>query len=87
MRSSGAPSSPTLPGRPETTPPACLKSTSDRPIWLEALKDHIVGSVGIDLDAFQYAPFNQQGGLARAYTVFGTDLQPLLEELNLESVG
>ena len=61
--------------------------TEEQQQWLEAIKDHIAGSVSIDLDAFQYAPFNQQGGLARAYAVFGADLQPLLEELNLELVG
>ena len=49
-----------------------------------AIKDHITGSVSIDLDAFQFAPFNQQGGLARAYALFGAGLQSLLEELNLE---
>ncbi len=61
--------------------------TEEQQQWLEAIRDHIAGSVSIDLDAFQYAPFNQQGGLARAYAVFGADLQPLLEELNLELVG
>ena len=55
--------------------------------WLESIKDHIAGSVSIDLDAFQYTPFNQRGGLARVYAVFGDELQPLLEELNLELVG
>ena len=55
--------------------------------WLEAIKDHIAGSVSIDLDAFQYAPFSQQGGLARAFDLFGEGLQPLLEELNLELAG
>ncbi len=61
--------------------------TGEQRQWLEAIKDHIAGSVSIDLDAFQYAPFNQQGGLARAYDLFGAGLQPLLEELNLELVA
>ena len=61
--------------------------TDEQQRWLEAIKDHIAGSVNIDLEAFQYAPFNQLGGLLRAYTLFGDDLQPLLEELNLELVG
>ena len=31
---------------------------------------------------FQYAPFNQQGGLGKAYELFGEELGGLLEELN-----
>ncbi len=55
--------------------------------WLEAIKNHIAGSVSIDLDAFQYTPFSQQGGLARAFDLFGEGLQPLLEELNVALAG
>ena len=51
--------------------------------WLEDFRDHIAGSVSIDLNDFQYAPFNQHGGLPRAYVLFGEDLPQLLEELNL----
>ena len=61
--------------------------TDEQRQWLEAIKDHIAGSVSIDLEAFQYAPFSQQGGLARAFELFGEELQPLLEELNLELAG
>ncbi len=51
--------------------------------WLEDIRDHIAGSVSIELDAFDLAPFNQKGGLARAYTLFGEELTQILEELNL----
>ena len=51
--------------------------------WLEDIRDHIAGSVSIGLDAFDLAPFNQQGGLARAYALFGEELTKILEELNL----
>ena len=61
--------------------------TEEQRQWLKAIKDHIAGSVSIDFEAFQYAPFNQQGGLARAVALFGAELQPLLEELNAELVG
>ena len=54
---------------------------------MEAIRDHIAGSVSIELNDFQYAPFNQRGGLARVYAVFGDALPGLLEELNLELVG
>ena len=54
--------------------------------WLEAIRDHIAGSVSIEPGDFEYAPFNQQGGLMGAHTVFGDDLQSIIDELNLELV-
>ena len=55
--------------------------------WLETIRDHIAGSVSMEMGDFQYAPFNQQGGLARAHALFGEKLPGLLEELNLELVA
>ena len=60
--------------------------TAEQRRWLEAIRDHIAGSVSIEPADFQYAPFNQQGGLMGAYNVFGDDLQSILDELNLELV-
>ena len=61
--------------------------TAEQLRWLEDIRDHIAGSVSIEMGDFQYAPFVQEGGLARAYAVFGDELPGLLEELNLELVG
>ena len=61
--------------------------TEEQLRWLEAIRDHIAGSVSIELNDFQYAPFNQRGGLARVYAVFGDALPGILEELNLELVA
>ena len=61
--------------------------TEEQRRWLEAIRDHIAGSVSIELSDFQYAPFSQQGGLAHAHSVFGEELASLLEELNLELVA
>ena len=61
--------------------------TDEQLRWLEAIRDHIAGSVGIEMSDLQYAPFNQQGGLMRAYAIFGDDLQKLLDELNVELVA
>ena len=58
--------------------------TQEQVQWLEAIRDHIAGSVNIEMGDFQYAPFNQQGGLGRAYELFGDDLTGLIEELNVE---
>ena len=59
--------------------------TQEQARWLEGIRDHIAGSVSMELGDFQYAPFNQRGGLGRAYDLFGEELPSLLEELNPES--
>jgi len=61
--------------------------TEDQVRWLEAIRDHIAGSVSMEMGDFQYAPFNQQGGLGKAYELFGDELGTLLEELNGALVG
>ncbi len=50
--------------------------------WLEMIRDHIAASLTIEPEDFELAPFNQQGGLGRAHSVFGERLNPLLRELN-----
>ncbi len=57
--------------------------TDEQRQWLEAIKDHIAGSVSIEPGDLQYAPFAQRGGIGRAQTLFGDGLASLLEELNL----
>ncbi len=61
--------------------------TQEQLRWLEAIRDHIAGSVGMELGDFRYAPFVQEGGLGRAYDLFGEDLPALLEDLNVELVA
>ena len=61
--------------------------TEEQVRWLEAIRDHIAGSVSMEMGDFQYAPFTQQGGLGRAYDLFGDELPDLLEELNGELVA
>ena len=58
--------------------------TDEQRQWLEAIRDHIAGSVSIEMGDLQYAPFNQQGGLLQAYAIFGDQLQSILDELNVE---
>ncbi len=50
--------------------------------WLDAIKDHIANSLFIDSKDFEYAPFNQLGGLGKAYQLFGDNLPSILGELN-----
>ena len=50
--------------------------------WLEMIRDHIATSLEIDMDAFEYTPFVEEGGLGKAVQVLGKDLRVLLDELN-----
>ena len=49
--------------------------TDEQVRWLEAIRDHIAGSVSMTPSNFQYAPFNQQGGLGKACELFGEELE------------
>lgn len=49
---------------------------------LDGIKDHIASSLAIDSEDFSDIPFNQLGGLGRAYELFGDSLTSILEELN-----
>jgi type I restriction enzyme R subunit len=55
--------------------------TDDQRRWLEMIRDHIAGSLGIEADDFELSPFAQAGGLGRVYQLFGEDLGPVLEDL------
>ena len=46
--------------------------TEEQMQWLLAIKDHIASSPMIEQDDFEYAPFNQFGGIGRAYELFGS---------------
>lgn len=58
------------------------KFTDEERQWLEAIRDHIATSLTIEAEDFEYEPFVQRGGLGKAVQVFGSDLQPILKELN-----
>ncbi len=61
--------------------------TAEQVQWLEAIRDNIAESVEMELNDFEYVPFNQWGGLHRAHTLFGDELPQILDELNLELVA
>ena len=61
--------------------------TDEQVGWLEDIRDHIAGSVSMEMGDFEYAPFTQQGGLSKAYELFGEKLLAIVEELNVELVG
>ena len=46
------------------------------------IKDHIASSVSIEMNDFENVPFNQMGGIVKAYQLFGQELDNILAELN-----
>jgi type I restriction enzyme R subunit len=50
--------------------------------WLEMIRDHIAANLSIEMDDFDYSPFEQQGGRGKAHKVFGDRLNLIIEELN-----
>jgi len=61
--------------------------TAEQRRWLDLIKDHLVTSLGISAEDFDYTPFSQAGGLGKAVQVFGAGLIELLNELNRELVA
>ena len=52
--------------------------------WLGLIGEHLAQNLTIDEDDFDYFPiFERLGGKGRALRIFGGQLQPLIEELNL----
>jgi type I restriction enzyme R subunit len=46
------------------------------------MRDHIATSVEMTVEDLDYAPFAEEGGLARAVQVFGNELSHVLSTLN-----
>jgi type I restriction enzyme, R subunit len=55
--------------------------TNEQRQWLELIRDHIAANLSIEMDDFDYAPFNQRGGLGRVHQVFGEHLTAIVHEL------
>ncbi len=56
--------------------------TSDQMAWLELIRDQIGASLAVSPESFDLAPFFQRGGVARAYQLFGDELEDLVTEMN-----
>ncbi len=50
--------------------------------WLEMIKDQIASSLTIEMEDFEYAPFQAKGGAIKAHQLFGEELTGILAELN-----
>jgi type I restriction enzyme, R subunit len=61
--------------------------TPEQMEWLRLMKDHIASSCAVGRTHFNYAAFAAKGGLQKAWGVFGEQLDPLMDEMNLELVA
>lgn len=61
--------------------------TQEQLNWLEKIKNHIAESIEITTDDFEYAPFDQMGGLGKASKVFGNRFDKIMEELSMGLVA
>jgi type I restriction enzyme, R subunit len=60
------------------------KFSAEQGWWLEGIRDHVIASLEIGRDDFEFTPFKENGGIGKAYQLFGEELWPMLEELNEE---
>ncbi len=55
----------------------------EQTLWLQKIRDHIISSLSIEIEDFDYAPFDNLGGLGKYYKLFNKDYINLLDELNV----
>lgn len=64
-----------------------VQFTQEQLRWLEKIKNHIAESVEITTEDFEYAPFDQMGGLGKVSKVFGNKFEKIISELSQELVA
>jgi type I restriction enzyme R subunit len=58
------------------------KFTEEQMEWLRLIKEQVINSFHIDMEDFDYNPFNAIGGLAKMWQLFGQETNEIIEELN-----
>ena len=61
--------------------------TEEQMEWLRLIKDRISDSFTIEVEDFEYVPFDGKGGLGKFYQLFGESYKQLLIELNYALVA
>lgn len=59
-----------------------LKFTEEQMEWLRMVKDQIATSFHMDVDDFDYEPFDAKGGLGKMWQLFGKKMHEIVDELN-----
>lgn len=50
--------------------------------WLRMIRDHIAGSIRIEVEDLDLSPFDAAGGLGRMFALFGEDYAAVMDEMN-----
>ncbi|MDP2828863.1 MAG: type I restriction-modification enzyme R subunit C-terminal domain-containing protein [Sulfuricellaceae bacterium] len=61
--------------------------TPEQTEWLRLMKEHIASSCSISREDFDYAELAGKGGLQKVWTVFGEQIDGLMDEMNEELVA
>jgi len=59
-----------------------IQFTEEQMEWLRMIKDHIMTSLKITPEHFNFTPFDALGGIGKFYQEFGEDYDKILKELN-----
>ncbi len=59
-----------------------VKYTEQQMAWLHMIRDYVAGSFHIDREDFDLSPFNAAGGLGKFWSLFGGDMDGIIEEMN-----
>ena len=59
-----------------------FKYTDEQAAWLRMVRDFIANSFHLDREIFSLSPFAGQGGLGKAWQLFGEQTSGLIDELN-----
>ena len=58
------------------------KFTLEQKVWLDMIKNAIVGGVSCSMETLDDVPFNQKGGRVKFYQIFGESCEKVLDELH-----
>ena len=61
--------------------------TDEQRAWLDLIRDRIVVDLEVRQDDFDETPFAERGGLGKAWSLFGEELEGIVDELNRELVA
>ncbi len=61
--------------------------TPEQVNWLQLIQECIATSLGFQINDFEFTPFAQRGGVARAMQLFGDDLDDMLTDLTEKLVS
>ncbi len=61
--------------------------TDEQRAWLELIRDRVAVDLEVRVEDLDETPFAERGGLGRGWSLFGEDLEGIVEELNRELVA